>query len=132
MKKITARQYAGALYEALIDSSGEQLKTRLRNFLLMLKAKREWKNLAKVLRAFDKIYEERSGQLSAEIISSRPLKDSELKNIEAKINLSDKKWSSVTNMVEPEILGGLIVKQSDKLWDMSISGQLKRLKEKIY
>jgi len=130
MKKITPRQYAVALYEAIAESSKENLLERLRNFLTLLKARGQWKQLSRILSIFDKVYEENSGIAAAEIISARSLTADELSWAENGL----KKLANAVefvNIVDKDLIGGVIIKQRDNLWDLSVKGQLARLRRKI-
>ena len=130
MKRITPRQYAVALYEAIAESSKENLQTRLQNFLTLLKSRGQWKHLSRILSIFETVYEENSGTTTAEIISARPLTADELSWAEKGL----KKFATtveLTNSVDKELIGGVIVKQRDNLWDLSVAGQLARLRRRF-
>lgn len=69
-----------------------------------------------------------SGTVMAEITSAEPLSDSDLKRIEETlIKLTGSEIEVVTN-VDPGILGGIITKIEDRVYDGSLKTQLERIR----
>ena len=67
---------------------------------------------------------------SAEIISALPLTDKEKETVREEI-ITKLGCQTVTFRVDPEILGGLIVKVGDKVLDGSVLGQFDTLKQTL-
>lgn len=67
---------------------------------------------------------------TAEIISALPLTDAEKDTVRNEIT-SKIGAQTVAFRVNPDILGGLVVKVGDKLLDGSVSGQLEGLRERL-
>jgi F-type H+-transporting ATPase subunit b len=67
---------------------------------------------------------------SAEITSALPLTDSEKDSVRSEIT-SKLGAQTVAFRVDPDILGGLVVKVGDKVLDGSVAGQLEGLRERL-
>lgn len=67
---------------------------------------------------------------SAEIISALPLSDAEKETVRKDI-ISKTGSQTVTFRVDPAILGGLVVKVGDKVFDGSVAGQLETLSQRL-
>ena len=67
---------------------------------------------------------------SAEITSALPLTDAEKESARKNI-LAQTGSQTVTFRVDPDILGGLVVKVGDKILDGSVAGQLAALRESL-
>jgi len=68
---------------------------------------------------------------SAEIISALPLLPEEQEAVKKDILSKIGEQSSVTFRVDPKILGGLIIRVGDKVFDGSVSGQLESLRQAL-
>jgi len=68
--------------------------------------------------------------VSAEITSALPLTDSEKEVVKREIT-SKVGAQTIAFRVDPEILGGLVVKVGDKVLDGSVAGQLESLRERL-
>lgn len=64
------------------------------------------------------------------IVSAYQLSDDELKAIVDKFD--ELKGKEVANAVEPDLVGGFIIKFGSKLIDLSIASQLQSVKQKLY
>lgn len=67
---------------------------------------------------------------AAEIVSALPLTDSEKETVRSEIT-SKLGAQTVIFRINPEILGGLVVKVGDKLLDGSVAGQLTGLRDRL-
>jgi F-type H+-transporting ATPase subunit b len=68
---------------------------------------------------------------AAEVTSALPLSDEE--QIDVKRNILDKMGAkaNIEFRVDPQILGGLIIRVGDKVLDGSVSGQLEELRKSL-
>ncbi len=101
------------------------------NFLKILIDKRKIKFLPFILDKYQKLYRDDIGIMVAEIISAIKLQKSKIneikKNLEKKLN----KKLEINNKIDPEILGGIIVKTEGLTYDSSLKMQLTKIKENI-
>lgn len=129
MRKVTPKQYALSLYQAVKESRGEELKVRIDNFLQLVKQRKDVKKLDKIFSSFVEIYHQEQGLVEAELISARPLLHAVKEEILAWLKKYTGREPLVTETVNPEILGGAIVKFSARIADFSLAKQLKDLNE---
>ena len=69
-----------------------------------------------------------AGRLKAEITSAVQLSDEEINKIKQSINRATGKDVELAVAVDPELIGGLITKIGDKVFDNSIKTQLDNMK----
>jgi len=69
---------------------------------------------------------------SAEVTSALPLTEEEQGAVKQDILAKLGKTASVTFRVDPDILGGLVVKVGDKIIDGSVAGQLQELRQTLH
>ena len=84
-----------------------------------------------VAEAFSRMADEAEGIAHAEIITAVPLSDDQLNAIAAKLTTSMGKSVRATGVVNPDIIGGVVVKVGDRLVDGSIKTRLKRLRREL-
>ena len=98
-----------------------------RNFLGVLAQNRRLASLPDVIRAFAAIAQSHRGEVTAEVTTAHPLDDSQLAALAAKLKERDGRDVKVEASVDPEILGGLIVKIGSQMIDSSIRTRLNSL-----
>lgn len=98
-----------------------------RNFLGVLAANRRLAKLPEVVGAFATIAAAARGEVTAEVTSAHPLSDAQLKTLTEKLKAREGKEVKVKANVDPEILGGLVVKIGSQQIDSSIRTRLNTL-----
>ena len=83
--------------------------------------------LPDVVRAFATISAAQRGEVTAEVTSAHPLSTAQLKALSAKLKVREGKDVTVKASVDPEILGGLVVKIGSRQIDSSIRTRLNSL-----
>lgn len=129
MKKITPKQYATSLYESIKDTHGDELTKRIRNFLLLLKKRKDLKLLNKIFKAFVSIFQEQEGLIDADIISCYQLSDKVRKEIISWLEEQTKRDVHLKENIDQLLLGGVIIKYEDTVIDGSLKNRLNKLKE---
>lgn len=71
--------------------------------------------------------EQAAGKLKAEITSVNPLSENELDRIKESLNRATGKEVEIIVSIDPSIIGGLITKIGDKVFDNSIKTQLEKI-----
>ncbi len=84
-----------------------------------------------LVQQFDALRQQREGRAQAEVISAIPLTDEQRQQVEQRLSAESGQVVTVTNRVDPAILGGLIIRQGDRLVDASIATKLRRLQAQI-
>jgi F-type H+-transporting ATPase subunit delta len=98
-----------------------------RNFLGVLAANRRLAVLPEIVRAFAAIAAAQRGEVKAEVTSAHPLSDAQIKALGAKLKAREGKDVKLSATVDPEILGGLIVRIGSTQIDSSIRTRLNTL-----
>ncbi|KAK9458003.1 OSCP/delta subunit of ATPase [Dipodascopsis uninucleata] len=101
------------------------------NFLTILAENNRLGLLSDVIGKFDTLMSAYKGEIEATITSAAPLDNKTINRIEAAISKSEfvgaGKKLKVSNKVNPEILGGLIVEVGDRTVDLSVSSKISKL-----
>lgn len=98
-----------------------------RNFLGVLANNRRLAALPDAIRAFAAIAAAHRGEVTAEVTSAHPLDDGQIAELAAKLAQSEGATVKIRTSVDPEILGGLIVKIGSRQIDSSIRTRLNSL-----
>ncbi|MAO94852.1 MAG: F0F1 ATP synthase subunit delta, partial [Citromicrobium sp.] len=86
-----------------------ELSTLTRRFLGVLAENRRLAETGRVIRAFREIAAAQRGEVSAEVISARPLTEDQLSSLKQKLTAREGRTVKLTSSVDPDMLGGLIV-----------------------
>ncbi|MEO0225384.1 MAG: ATP synthase F1 subunit delta [candidate division WOR-3 bacterium] len=95
-------------------------------FLFLLLRSNTINTLTEILRNYRRTREER-GILELEVKTAEPLSPEEKISLAERFSARIGRPLTVKNIVDPEIIGGMVVKMGDILIDASISSKLKRL-----
>lgn len=98
-----------------------------RNFLGVLAQNRRLAALPDIIRAFAAIAAAHRGEVTAEVTSAHPLDDAQLAALAAKLKEREGRDVKLKASVDPEILGGLVVKIGSQMIDSSIRTRLNSL-----
>ncbi len=98
-----------------------------KNFLGVLAANRRLAALPEIVRAFASIAAAARGEVTAEVTSAHPLTATQLKALSAKLKEREGKDVKITANVDPELLGGLVVRIGSTQIDSSIRTRLNSL-----
>ncbi len=101
------------------------------NFFKLLIDKNKFKFIPTITEVFRKIYRDYKGLAEYEVISAIELDTSILDEIKNKLEEKTGKKIEISQKVEPDILGGLIVKTEGLIYDGSLKSHLLKIKEKI-
>ena len=105
--------------------------TELRNFLFLLASKNQVNLLPEIVKEFDRFVQRTEQVEAAKVTSAVPLMDAEKQALEAKLRRQFGNEIILDYVVDPTILGGVIVRAGDKVIDGSVAGRLAALKEKL-
>lgn len=110
--------------------SGKVLPTFL-DFLLLLLDRHRFDQFRAIARRYQELMEEDQGILRAQVVTVVDLPPVEALRLKAKLEQKTKKKILLKPVVDPEILGGMIVKLKHQIIDRSIAQQLVELKEQL-
>ena len=101
------------------------------NFLRTLLKNQRLSDLPEVTAKLAQILDERSGIVSAEITSARPVSDSARVLLEQKLAEMTGKKARLTFATDESLLGGIVTRIGSTIYDGSVSNQLSRLREEL-
>ncbi len=104
---------------------------QVRNFLSLLASKQNMRFLPGIVAEFDRYAQRGSTRGLARVTSAVSLTDEEKRQLEAKLRGRYDPNMEFQYVVDPAILGGVIVRMGDKVIDGSVSGKLAALREKL-
>jgi F-type H+-transporting ATPase subunit delta len=113
----------------ILDHQAYRDKTR--RLLLLLAQRRRLDILTDIVAALPALWQKRQGIVTFEVRSVVPLKDVQRVRLEEELRTIEKRPVACTYALDPTIVGGLVIRKGNKVYDVSLKGQLERLKEKI-
>lgn len=132
--KITARQYAVALAQSLEGKEEEAKSKLIQNFIRTVFKRRQTKLLGAIVRNFSDIYKKQEGIIEAEVVSAFPIGEKEKEAILEMLagEFSAKKDKIILlEKIDPSLIGGVVIFSEGCIWDMSVSGGIKKLEKSI-
>lgn len=116
-------------------SSNLKLDSTVTNFLNVLSENNRLGEFGGIYKNFGLLFDAYKGVVEATITSSKPLDSKILKRLQTAIQKSSfvgsGKTLKVSNPVNPDILGGLIVEVGDKTVDLSVASRVAKLNQAI-
>ena len=119
------RDEAGKAFAAVADKLGLDAITS--NFLGVLARNGRKEQLPQVIRAFRRLASEHRGETTADVVSAHPLSDDQLAKLRAQLKARIGRDVAIDARIDPQILGGLIVKVGSQMIDSSLKTKLNRL-----
>jgi F-type H+-transporting ATPase subunit delta len=99
------------------------------NFLGVLARNGRKNQLQNVIRAFRRLAAEHRGETTAEVVTAHPLKDDQLSALKQQLRARAGRDVAIETSIDPEILGGIVIKMGSQMIDASIRTKLNRLAE---
>jgi len=103
------------------------LSQTTKNFLGVLAGNRRLGALPEIVRAFAAIAASFRGEVAAEVTSAHPLTDAQLSALAAKLQEREGRTVKLKASVDPDLLGGLVVRIGSRQIDSSIRTRLNSL-----
>ena len=111
---------------AVAEKAG--LDPLVRQFLGVLAGNRRAHELSEVITAFEDLVAKHRGVTTAEVTTARPLSEAQAAELAATLKTAVGRDVEMRTDVQPEILGGLIVKVGSRMFDSSLKTKLEGLK----
>ncbi len=99
-----------------------------RSFLNLLIDKSRLEELPDIARELGVLADEKENRLRAEVISAAPISEQAVRRLKSTLERLTGKVIVLTAKVEPSLIGGMMTKVGNTLYDGSIKNQLNRLK----
>jgi F-type H+-transporting ATPase subunit delta len=103
----------------------------VRNFLFLLVDKFRLSELPAIARELGMLTDEAQNRLRAEVTSAVPMSDASLQKLKSAIERVTGKVVLITKREDPSLIGGMVTRVGDTLYDGSIKRQLGELKENM-
>ncbi len=103
----------------------------VRNFLELLVEKHRMPELFRIRRALDALWQEENKRLPVEITSAVELDKSVVDGIAKKIAEQTGREVQLSTTVDPDVLGGLVVRVGNTVLDASVQRRLERLRKEL-
>lgn len=108
----------------------ENIDELVQGILDYLKSESKLHLLPDIVEKFEEKLEE--DELRGEVVSAVPLSKEQVVKLEEILENKLHKKVKMKNIVDKEIIGGLIVRYKDIIIDQSIQGKLEEIKEEVY
>jgi F-type H+-transporting ATPase subunit delta len=137
---VDSRDFAELVASPLVDREeaakafaavGQQLSLdpTTANFLGVLAKNGRKNQLQPVIRLFRRISADHRGETTAEVVTAHALKDDQLAALKQQLRSRVGREVSIETRIDPEILGGIVIKLGSQMIDSSIRTKLNRLAE---
>lgn len=107
------------------------VSTILRNTLDVLIDQNRAQLIQEVTEEFLNLVQEEKNRILAEVVTAVPLTPEVTEKIRAKLSKMTGKNISIKNVVDEEVMGGMVIKMEDKILDISIKKRLSNLKSQM-
>ena len=122
---LVSREEAGRAFAALAPQF--KLDPITTNFLGVLARNGRKKELLAVIRSFRRLAADHRGETTAQVMSARPLSDDQLASLGQQLRARAGREVNIDALVDPTLLGGIVVKLGSQQIDASIRTKLNRL-----
>ncbi|MFZ9548654.1 MAG: ATP synthase F1 subunit delta [Bacteroidia bacterium] len=109
----------------------EQLSALGLQFVLLVTRQRRESFLPQIIQAFSSLHLKHQGIERVEVLTAAALDDAARLNLQKVIHAT---WGNATLMkerIQPDIIGGFIIRQGDRQWDRSIARELKSIRKQL-
>jgi len=110
-------------------------RTRVRpttaNFLQVLLQNQRLAELNEVNKRFAQLLDERSGVVSAQVTTARPVPQSSQDSLRAKLAAMTGKSVRLSFTTDEELIGGIVTRIGSTIYDGSVRNQLQQVKERM-
>jgi F-type H+-transporting ATPase subunit delta len=101
------------------------------NFLQVLLQNQRLGDLSEVNKRFAQVLDERSGVVSAEVTTARPVPETSQQALRAKLSAMTGKDVRLSFKTDEELIGGMVTRIGSTIYDGSVRNQLRLAKEKL-
>ena len=104
---------------------------KAKRFLLLLVENNRLTLLPEIWELLPLLWNEEQGIVTFEVSSVIPLNSSQKKRLEEKLSLLEQRSVTLTYNIDPSLIGGLSIRKGNIVYDVSIQGDLEKLKQNI-
>jgi F-type H+-transporting ATPase subunit delta len=121
---------AGILADLAGDGAGEE-DALFRNFLELVAEKGRAGELEEIARELDRLVAREERRLTVELVTARELTDAEAGEILGQIEQQAGRKVEATRSVDPDLIGGFVLRAGSYRADASVRGRLERLRQEL-
>ena len=103
----------------------------VRNFLRVVAARGRGGQIEEIVREFDALYAAEEQVLNVELATAYELSDDDAREIISQIEKSSGRTVEAKRSVEPDLIGGIVLKAGSLRVDSSVRGRLNRLRREL-
>lgn len=101
------------------------------NFLELLAERHRLPATFRIRRSFDELWREEHKMLTVEVTSAVELDEGLVRSIGERIEERTGRRIELTSRVDPNIIGGIVLRVGNKILDASVQGRLQRLRRQL-
>ncbi len=125
-------QYAQSFYEATREVKNEDLEEVVAEFVKLLVADKATTLVPEIMVDFSEIWNKENGIAELLITSAKEISETQMAELKKKaLESTGAKSVVVKKNIDPEILGGLIVRVGDRIFDASLKERLAQLQKAL-
>jgi len=110
---------------------GRQIGPHALNLVKLLVRRGRIEILPAVVAHFGRLLDESRGTVAATVTSAAPLQEEQAESVRTRVEAMTGRDVRMTADVDPELIGGLVVRVGDQLIDASVRGRLERLRDQL-
>lgn len=103
----------------------------IRNFMAVIIDHRRIGMLDDIVRVFERELDAELGFAEVEVSSARPLSAQEQREVESRVERMTGKKIRASYVANPQLLGGVVVRVGDTIYDGSVRGQLEKMRQEL-
>ncbi len=103
----------------------------MRNFALLLLERGRISALPAIARAYKQLVDERLGRVQATVTSAQPLDPATAASVQRALEKRTGKRVVITSNVDPSLIGGVVARVGDLVFDGSLKSKLEALRARI-
>jgi F-type H+-transporting ATPase subunit delta len=130
---LTSSLLSAARKQAVADEVFERtpLHPKAKRFIHLLVKNHRLAILEDLVNNLPEMWNEEKGILSFDVASAVPLSEGQAKKLKEKLERLEKRPVHLKYRIDPDLIGGLSLRQGNIIYDASLRGALIKLKEKI-
>jgi F-type H+-transporting ATPase subunit delta len=127
----TPQVETGEKKKVLREALEGRVPTQVLHFLLMVVDRRRQRFLGAMAEEYRRLLDERLGRAHVEVSVARELDDAEVDELRRRLSGILGKEAVPHVQVRPELMGGIVFKSEDMIYDGSIRRRLERMKQRL-
>jgi len=112
-------------------ASKASMQDSVRDLLLLLSDRRRLRHLPEITESLDAMVEAKAGKVRAEVTSAAPLSDAYLAELAKALGATIGREVVIGQKTDPELIGGVVTRVGDRVFDGSLKHQLSELREEL-